>query len=90
MCPQRDEPVMKWYVYLLKCSDDSIYTGYTHDLENRLSTHNQGKGAKYTRSRLPVVLLHREEFDLKSDALKRECAIKKMSRRQKMTLVDSA
>jgi len=75
------------YVYMLRCSDNSIYTGYTTDLKNRLDTHNKGKGAKYTRTRLPVDLLYFEEYSTKSSALKREHAIKKLSKKQKENMI---
>ena len=72
------------YVYILKCADGSLYTGWTTDLEKRVIAHNSGNGAKYTKSRLPVELIYYEEFENKSDALKRECAIKKLSRVEKL------
>jgi putative endonuclease len=72
---------------MLRCSDNSIYTGYTTDLKNRLDTHNKGKGAKYTRTRLPVDLLYFEEYSTKSSALKREHAIKKLSKKQKENMI---
>jgi len=75
------------YVYMLRCSDNSIYTGYTTDLKKRLDTHNKGKGAKYTRTRLPVDLLYFEEFSTKSSALKREYAIKQLSKKQKENMI---
>jgi len=77
------------YVYIVECGDGSLYTGWTTDLENRVKTHNSGKGAKYTRSRLPVRLVYHEEFDNQHDALSRERAIKKLNRRQKLALVRS-
>lgn len=76
-----------FYVYLLVCSDSSLYCGYTNDLKKRLSAHNSGKGAKYTKSRLPVSLVYSEEFCTRSDALKRESAVKKMTRKQKIELI---
>lgn len=75
------------YVYMLRCSDSSIYTGYTTDLKNRLDTHNKGKGAKYTRTRLPVDLLYFEEYSTKSAALKREYAIKQLTKKQKENMI---
>ena len=75
---------MKHYVYILKCVDKTLYTGYTTDIDKRVAMHNRGKGAKYTRGRLPVQLLYYEEFDNKSDAMKREYAIKQLSHKQKM------
>ena len=66
------------YVYILRCKDDSLYTGWCIDLEKRLALHNSGKGAKYTRSKRPCKLVYYEEIDNKSEALKREIAIKKL------------
>lgn len=78
-----------WYVYMLRCRDDSLYTGYTDDVERRLAVHRSGKGAKYTRSRLPVELVYREELPDKSAALRREAAIKKLPRAKKLLLLDA-
>ncbi len=75
-----------YYVYLLKCSDSSFYCGYTDNIEKRVELHNSGKGAKYTRSHRPVELVYSEAFDTKSDAMKRECEIKKMTRAEKAEL----
>ncbi len=80
----------KSYVYILKCSDGSLYTGWTTDLETRIKTHNSGNGAKYTRSRRPVSLAYYEEVSDKTAALKREAAIKKLPRSKKLELIDSA
>nr|WP_263314364.1 GIY-YIG nuclease family protein [Mammaliicoccus sp. Marseille-Q6498] len=77
----------KHYTYILECKDETLYTGYTTDLERRLKVHNEGKGAKYTKVRLPVKLVYHEEFDNKSDALKREYGLKQLSRKQKLTLI---
>lgn len=74
---------------MLRCRDDSLYTGYTDDVERRLAVHRSGKGAKYTRSRLPVELVYREELPDKSAALRREAAIKKLSRAKKLLLLDA-
>ncbi len=79
---------MAWFVYMLRCRDGSLYTGYTDDIERRLSVHQSGKGAKYTRSRLPVELVYQECLPDKSAALKREAAIKKLSRQQKLQLIE--
>jgi putative endonuclease len=76
-----------WVVYMLRCSDDTLYTGYTNDLEARLKKHNAGKGAKYTRGRLPVVVCYVEQWDGKSAAMRRECGIKKKTRAQKLAMV---
>lgn len=81
---------MSWYVYMLRCRDNSLYTGYTDDPERRLMVHNAGKGAKYTRSRLPVTLAYREECPDKSTALKREFALKRLSKPEKEALIAEA
>ncbi len=78
-----------FYVYILKCGDGSFYCGYTNDVEKRFEKHKSGSGAKYTRSRLPLEIVYIEEFETKSDALKRECEIKKMKRHKKEELVKS-
>lgn len=77
------------YVYILQCIDGTLYTGYTNDLNKRIQVHNSGKGAKYTRGRLPVKLVYSEEFNTKSEALKREYAIKLMKRKRKLELINS-
>lgn len=71
------------YTYILRCSDGTYYTGWTNDLEKRLAAHNSKKGAKYTKARLPVELVYYEKFEDKSDAQKREYAIKKLTRAQR-------
>lgn len=77
-----------WYVYILRCSDQSLYTGIAKDVEARLLQHNAGNGARYTRSRLPVELVYREEADDRSAALRREYAIKQMRSADKRRLID--
>lgn len=77
------------YTYILKCSDGSFYTGWTNDLEKRVKTHSEGKGAKYTRGRTPVQLVYYEEFSDKKDAMKREYYIKKLNRSKKLELINS-
>ena len=77
------------YTYIVKCSDGSLYTGWTNDLEKRIKAHNDGKGAKYTKSRRPVVLVYYEEFSTKEEAMHREWEIKRMSRQQKMKMIGS-
>lgn len=77
----------KCFVYMVECSDGSLYTGWTTDVEARVATHNSGEGAKYTRSRLPVKLVYFEEADGRSAALKREAAIKKLTRKNKELLI---
>ena len=76
------------YVYLLRCSDNSIYCGWTTDLNARLAAHNSGHGAKYTRSRLPVELVYYEEYEDKTEALSREWHIKRLSREEKLRLIE--
>lgn len=75
------------YTYMLRCADGSLYTGWTNHLEKRVSTHNAGRGAKYTRSRLPVELVYSECFATKEEAMSREAAIKKLTRKQKEALI---
>lgn len=76
------------YVYILKCADESLYTGWTNNLERRVKTHNNGKGAKYTKSRLPVELVYFEEYEDKIEAMKREYAIKQLKRKDKLMLIE--
>lgn len=78
----------KNYTYILKCADGTLYCGWTNDLEKRLKSHNDGKGAKYTRSRLPVNLVYYEEFDSPVEAQKREYRIKKLTRQEKLKLIE--
>lgn len=75
------------YTYILKCSDGTYYTGWTNDLEKRLEAHNNGTGSKYTRCRIPVVLAYHECYDTKQEAMKREAAIKKLTRKAKEQLI---
>lgn len=77
------------YTYILRCGDGSLYTGWTNNLQKRLEDHNLGRGAKYTRAHLPVMLVYFEVFDTKEEAMKREAAIKKLSRPQKERLIAS-
>jgi putative endonuclease len=72
---------------MLRCKDGTLYTGWTTDLEKRVHAHNGGKGAKYTKSRTPVTLVYYEAFETKQEALRRESAIKKMSRSDKLKLI---
>lgn len=76
-----------FYVYILRCNDNTLYTGYTVNLDKRIQKHNRGLGAKYTRGRLPVELVYFEEVDSKSEALKREYFIKSLKRNQKLDLI---
>ena len=75
------------YAYLVRCSDNSLYAGWTNNIEKRIKSHNDGTGAKYTKSRRPVTLAYLEEFETKSEAMKREAALKKMTHKQKEELV---
>ena len=79
---------MKWYVYMLRCSDDTLYTGSTNDLKKRLAAHNEGRGAKYTKPRTPCTMVYQEEVNDKSAALRREAAIKKLTRSEKLQLIE--
>ncbi len=80
---------MENYTYILECSDHSLYTGWTNNLEKRIQAHNTGTAAKYTRSRRPVELVYYEIFSSKEEAMKREYAIKQLSVIQKRKLLDS-
>lgn len=80
---------MEQYVYIVECKDKSLYTGWTTHLRERIETHNAGRGAKYTRSRRPVRLVYWEVWQTKEEALRREAAIKKMSRSRKLQLIES-
>ena len=77
------------YTYIVKCSDETLYTGWTNNLKKRLEAHNSGKGAKYTKNRRPVELVYFEEYDTKQEAMKREYAIKQLSRQKKLSLIRS-
>ena len=80
---------MAWFVYILRCGDGSLYTGCTDDVQRRLAVHRSGKGAKYTRSRLPVELAYQEAVPDRSAALRREAAIKKLTRQEKLRLIEA-
>ena len=77
-------------VYILKCGDGTLYTGWTNDFEKRLKTHRSGKGAKYTRGRTPLTPVYLEYLPDKSTAVKREAAVKKLTRKKKLLLIASA
>lgn len=77
------------YTYLLRCADDSLYCGWTNHLNKRVEAHNAGKGAKYTKSRLPVVLVYYECFGTRQEAMRREWEIKRLSRKEKLALVEN-
>ena len=77
---------MNW-VYMLRCSDGTLYTGWTNDLEKRVKAHNEGKGAKYTRTRLPAELVYCEKLPTKQEAMSREWHIKQLTREEKQRLI---
>lgn len=83
-----DDVTNSHYVYILRCADETLYTGYTTDVERRVHEHDRGEGAKYTRGRTPVELVHVESFDSQSAAMSREWAIKQLSRAEKQALFD--
>ena len=76
------------YTYILECADGTYYTGWTNDLEKRLEAHNEGKGAKYTRCRGPVVLVWHQKFETKQEAQQREYQIKKLTRKEKIKIIN--
>lgn len=76
------------YTYILECKDGTYYTGWTNNLEKRLKDHNEGRGAKYTKARLPVSLIYHEKFQTKEEAMRREYAIKRMTRSEKENLIN--
>ena len=77
------------YTYIVECADGTLYCGWTNDLEKRIADHNAGKGAKYTKHRLPVKLVYHEEFDTKEEAMRREAEIKSWPHRKKLDLCNS-
>lgn len=77
------------YTYIVECSDGTLYTGWTNNLEKRLDAHNSGKGAKYTKTRRPVKMVYTEMFETKEEAMSREFAIKRLSRQQKLNLIEA-
>ena len=79
----------QWYVYILRCCDDTLYTGSTDDVTRRVQVHNSGKGAKYTRCRTPVEVVYTETWESYSAALKREYAIKQLTRQDKLALIET-
>lgn len=82
--------VMKNFTYLVQCADGSLYCGWTNNLEKRMKAHNEGHGAKYTRSRRPVTLVYYEMFSTKQEAMRREWEIKQLGRKEKLDLIRSA
>ncbi|MFW6000726.1 MAG: GIY-YIG nuclease family protein [Bacillota bacterium] len=83
----KDEEIKRHFVYIVKCSDGTFYTGYTVDIKRRIKEHNSGEGAKYTRGRTPVKLIYKESFNSRSNAQKREYEIKQLSRSEKEKLI---
>ena len=83
-----EETGSPWWLYMLRCADGTLYTGITTDVERRLAEHNSGRGAKYTRSRRPVEVVYREPCPDKSAALRREIAVKRLSRAHKCKLME--
>ncbi|MDK7754004.1 MULTISPECIES: GIY-YIG nuclease family protein [Staphylococcus] len=77
----------KHYIYIVRCKDGSLYTGYAKDIKQRIAKHNSGQGAKYTKIRRPVELVYQEMFNTKSEALKREYEIKTLTREKKLQLI---
>ena len=75
------------YTYILRCADDTLYTGWTNDLEKRLAAHNAGLGAKYTKPRRPVELIYSESHETKEEAMRREFQIKRLTRAEKLALI---
>ena len=78
------------YTYLVKCADNTLYCGWTNHLEKRMEAHNQGKGAKYTKTRRPVELVYYESYPTKEEAMRREVQIKKLSRNDKLLLIEKS
>ncbi|MTK07931.1 MAG: GIY-YIG nuclease family protein [Hungatella sp.] len=78
------------YTYLVKCADNTLYCGWTNHLEKRMEAHNQGKGAKYTKTRRPVELVYYESYPTKEEAMRREVQIKKLSRKDKLFLIENS
>ena len=78
------------YTYIVECKDGTLYTGWTNNLEKRIADHNSGKGAKYTRARKPVTLVYYETFEAKEEAMKREWEIKRLSRKEKLSMIENS
>src|ERR1700747_1452033 len=87
--PRPKSPRDRWFVYLLRCADGTLYTGIAKDVDRRCQQHNAGTASRYTRDRLPVVVVYGEAHASRSLALRREAAIKRLSRRQKLALSDA-
>ena len=86
---KRSQLIKSAFVYILQCNDNSLYTGWTYDVEKRFEQHNNGTGARYTRARLPVNIVYFEELSSRSLAQKRECEIKKLTRAEKLKLIQN-
>ncbi len=84
---KRSKKTIAWQLYILKCSDNTLYTGITNDLSRRLAQHNNGTASRYTRSRLPVKLIYHEKCRGRSSALKKEYAVKQFSRKEKESYI---
>ena len=84
---KKENKEKKYYAYMLRCKDNTIYSGYTTNIEKRVETHNSGEGAKYTRARRPVKLAYFEEFETKTEALKREYEFKKYTHKEKEEII---
>ena len=80
--------ILSWYVYILECNDNSLYTGITNNLDKRITAHNSGKGAKYTKTRAPVRLVYKESYKTRKESLKREIEIKRLKRIEKLALIN--
>ena len=80
----------KWFLYILKCSDHSLYTGITKDIERRFKMHLKGKAARYTRTRRPLEMVYQETCKTRTEALTRECAVKALPKAKKLALIESA
>ena len=83
------EQKTKFYLYVLECNDSTLYTGYTNNVNRRVAVHNAGKGAKYTKARIPVTCVYQQAFETKSEAMKAEYAFKKLTRKQKLDYIRS-
>lgn len=86
---EKKETTRSNYTYILKCSDGTLYTGWTNDLTKRLKAHNDGRGAKYTKTRRPVALAYYESFSSKEEAMRREYEIKHLTRKEKKKLIEN-
>lgn len=86
---EKKETIQKNYTYILKCSDGTLYTGWTNDLTKRLKAHNDGRGARYTKTRRPVALAYYESFCSKEEAMSREYEIKHLTRKEKEKLIEN-